>query len=208
MKNTVNLTYTIRNNADLTFYRTENQMTNLVALYRKFDFLGLDPGPIRDVQYVTSPMSDMEDVLNIALDTTDMDEVAVLREAHVFADVFQNVTSIKINRTDVTSMFVGLEIAMLMTAESRAHFVDRIKYCCVFTKDQIVRSMDTPDGTIFYIWDKKTNRPMRDINIDGIWDAFLSELENVYDLDSEHRPMMKYVVMNCQSEPKITKVSL
>lgn len=208
MKNTVNLIYTIRNNADRTFYRTENQMTNLVALYRKFDFLGLDPGPIRDVQYVTSPMSDMEDVLNIGLDVTDMDEVTVLREAHVFADVFQNVTSIKINRTDVTSMFVGLEIAMRMTAESRAYFSDRIRYCCAFRTDQIVRSMDTPDGTIFYIWDKKTNRPMRDINVDGIWDEFLSELENVYDLDSEHRPMMKYVVMNCQSEPKITKASL
>lgn len=208
MKKYVNLIYTIRNNADQTFYRTENQMTNLVALYRKFDFLGLDPGPIRDVQYVTSPTSDMEDVLNIALDTTDMDEVTVLRQAHVFADVFHNVTSIKINRTDVTSMFVGLEIAMRMTAESRAYFVDRIRYSCAFRTDQIVRSMDTPDGTIFYIWDKKTNRPMRDINVDGIWDEFLSELENVYDLDSEHRPMMKYVVMNCQSEPKITKVSL
>lgn len=208
MNKCVNLTYVIRNNADLTFYRTENQMTNLVALYRKFDTLGLDPGPIRDVRYVTSPMSDMEDVLNIGLDTTDMDEVTVLREAHVFADVFHNVTSIKINRTDVTSMFVGLEIAMRMTAESRAHFADRIRYCCVFRTDQIVRSMDTPDGTIFYIWDEKTNRPMRDINVDGIWDEFLSELENVYDMDSEHRPMMKYVVMNCQSEPKITKVSL
>lgn len=208
MKKYVNLIYTIRNNADQTFYRTENQMTNLVALYRKFDFLGLDPGPIRDVQYVTSPMSDMEDVLNIGLDTTDMDEVTVLREAHVFADVFQNVTSIKINRTDVTSMFVGLEIAMRMTAESRAHFADRIRYCCAFRTDQIVRPMDMPDGTIFYIWDKKTDRPMRDINVDGIWDEFLSELENVYDLDSEDRPMMKYVVMNCQSEPKITKVSL
>ena len=33
----VHLAYTIRNTADLTFYRTENQMTNLVALYRKFD---------------------------------------------------------------------------------------------------------------------------------------------------------------------------
>lgn len=208
MKKYVNLIYTIRNNADLTFYRTENQMTNLVALYRKFDTLGMDPGPIRDVQYVTCPMSDMEDVLNIGLDTTDMDEVTVLRQAHVFADVFQNVTSIKINRTDVTSMFVGLEIAMRMTAESRAHFADCIRYCCAFRTDQIVRSMDTPDGTIFYIWDKKTNRPMRDINVDGIWDEFLSELENVYDLDSEDRPMMKYVVMNCQSEPKITKVSL
>lgn len=146
--------------------------------------------------------------LNIGLNVTDMDEVTVLREAHVFADVFHNVTSIKINRTDVTSMFVGLEIAMRMTAESRAHFADRIRYCCAFRTDQIVRSMDTPDGTIFYIWDKKTNRPMRDINVDGIWDEFLSELENVYDLDSEDRPMMKYVVMNCQSEPKITKVSL
>lgn len=39
MNKCVNLTYVIRNNADLTFYRTENQMTNLVALYRKFDFL-------------------------------------------------------------------------------------------------------------------------------------------------------------------------
>lgn len=210
MKNTVNLTYTIRNNADLTFYRTENQMTNLVALYRKFDTLGLDPGPIRDVQYVTCPRSDVDDILNIALDVTDMDEVSVLREAHVFADVFDKVSSILINhRTDITTMFVGLEIGMRMTPESRAHFADRIKYCCVnLTTDQVVKSMDTPDGTIFYIWNKKTNRPMRDINVDGVWDAFLSELENVYDLDSKHRPMMKYVVMNCQSEPKITKASL
>lgn len=208
MKNYVNLIYTIRNNADQTFYRTENQMTNLVALYRKFDFLGLDPGPIRDVQYVTCPRGDVDDVLNIGLDTTDMDEVAVLRQAHVFADVFHNVTSIKISRTDVTSMFVGLEIAMRMTAESRAHFADRIKYCCAFRTDQIVKAMDTLDGTIFYIWDKKTDRPMRDINIDGIWDEFLSELENVYDLDSKHRPMMKYVVMNCQRIPQISKASL
>lgn len=208
MKNYVNLIYTIRNNADQTFYRTENQMTNLVALYRKFDFLGLDPGPIRDVHYVTCPRGDVDDVLNIGLDTTDMDEVTVLRQAHVFADVFHNVTSIKISRTDVTSMFVGLEIAMRMTAESRAHFADRIKYCCSFRTDQIVKSMDTLDGTIFYIWDKKTDRPMRDINIDGIWDEFLSELENVYDLDSKHRPMMKYVVMNCQRIPQISKASL
>ena len=209
MNKCVNLTYVIRNNADLTFYRTENQMTNLVALYRKFDTLGMDPGPIRDVQYVTCPRSDLDDVLNIELDVTDMDEVTVLREAHVFADVFHDVRSISINRTDITTMFVGLEIAMRMTAESRAHFADRIKYCCVnLTTDQVVKSMDTPDGTIFYIWNKKTNRPMRDINVDGVWDAFLSELENVYDLDSETRPMMKYVVMNCQSEPKITKASL
>lgn len=208
MNKCVNLTYVIRNNADLTFYRTENQMTNLVALYRKFDYLGLDPGPIRDVQYVTCPRGDVDDVLNIALDVTDMDEVTVLRQAHVFADVFQKVSSISINRTDITNMFVGLEIAMRMTDESRAHFADRIKYCRVFTTDQIVRSMDTPDGTIFYIWDKKTDRPMRDINVDGIWDEFLSELENVYDLDSEHRPMMKYVVMNCQRIPQISKASL
>ena len=208
MKNTVNLTYTIRNNADLTFYRTENQMTNLVALYLKFDTLGLDPGPIRDVQYVTCPRSDVDDILNIALDVTDMDEVSVLREAHVFADVLDEVRSISINRTDITNMFVGLEIAMRMTTESRAHFADRIKYCCVYTTDQVVKSMDTPDGTIFYIWDKKTDRPMRDINVDGIWDEFLSELENVYDLDSETRPMMQYVVMNCQRIPQITKASL
>ena len=208
MNKCVNLTYVIRNNADLTFYRTENQMTNLVALYRKFDTLGLDPGPIRDVQYVTCPRSDVDDILNIALDVTDMDEVTVLREAHVFADVFHDVRSMSINRTDITNMFVGLEIAMRMTAESRAHFADRIKYCCVFTTDQIVKSMDTPDGTIFYIWDKKTDRPIRDINVDGIWDEFLSELENVYDLDSEDRPMMQYVVMNCQRIPQISKVSL
>lgn len=208
MNKCVNLTYVIRNNADLTFYRTENQMTNLVALYRKFDILGMDPGPIRDVQYVTCPRSDVDDVLNIALDVADMDEVTVLRQAHVFADVFQKVSSISINRTDITNMFVGLELGMRMTDESRAHFADRIKYCCVYAKDQIVKAMDTPDGTIFYIWDKKTNRPMRDINVDGIWDEFLSELENVYDLDSEHRPMMQYVVMNCQFEPGITKASL
>ena len=208
MNKCVNLTYVIRNNADLTFYRTENQMINLVALYRKFDTLGMDPGPIRDVQYAMCPRSDLDDVLNIALDVTDMDEVTVLRQAHVFADVFRKVSSISINRTDITNMFVGLEIGMRMTAESRAHFADCIKYCCVYTKDQIVKSMDTPDGTIFYIWDKKTNRPMRDINVDGIWDEFLSELENVYNLDSEHRPMMKYVVMNCQCEPTITKASL
>lgn len=208
MNKCVNLTYVIRNNADLTFYRTENQMTNLVALYRKFDTLGLDPGPIRDVQYVTCPRSDVDDILNIALDVTDMDEVTVLRQAHVFADVFHDVRSMSINRTDITNMFVGLEIAMRMTAESRAHFADRIKYCCVFTTDQIVKSMDTPDGTIFYIWDKKTDRPIRDINVDGIWDEFLSELENVYDLDSEDRPMMQYVVMNCQRIPQISKVSL
>lgn len=208
MNKCVNLTYVIRNNADLTFYRTENQMTNLVALYRKFDTLGMDPGPIRDVQYVTCPRSDVDDILNIALDVTDMDEVTVLREAHVFADVFHDVRSISINRTDITNMFVGLEIAMRMTAESRAHFADRIKYCCVYTTDQVVKSMDTPDGTIFYIWNKKTNRPMRDINVDGVWDAFLSELENVYDLDSETRPMMQYVVMNCQRIPQITKASL
>lgn len=208
MNKYVNLSYTIRNNADLTFYRTENQMTNLVALYRKFDTLGMDPGPIRDVQYVTCPRSDLDDVLNIELDVTDMDEVTVLREAHVFADVFHDVRSISINRTDITNMFVGLEIAMRMTAESRAHFADRIKYCCVYTTDQVVKSMDTPDGTIFYIWNKKTDRPVRDMNVDGIWDEFMSELENVYDLDSKHRPMMKYVVMNCQSEPKITKASL
>lgn len=55
MKKYVHLTYIIRNDADLTFYRTENQMNNLLALYRKFDTLGLDPGPIRDVQYVMSP---------------------------------------------------------------------------------------------------------------------------------------------------------
>lgn len=200
MNKYVNLSYTIRNNADLTFYRTENQMTNLVALYRKFDTLGMDPGPIRDVQYAMCPRSDMDDVLNIELDVTDMDEVTVLRQAHVFADVFKDVRSMFINRTDITSMFVGLEIAMRMTAESRAHFADRIKYCCVFTTDQVVKSMDTPDGTIFYIWNKKTNRPIRDINVDGIWDELLS--------DSEHRPMMKYVVMNCQFEPTITKVSL
>ena len=208
MNKCVNLTYTIRNNADLTFYRTENQMTNLVALYLKFDTLGMDPGPIRDVQYVTCPRSDADDILNIALDVTDMDEVTVLRQAHVFADVLDEVRSILINRTDITNTFVGLEIAMRMTAESREYFADRIKYCCVYTTDQVVKSMDTLDGTIFYIWDKKTNRPMRDINVDGIWDEFLSELENVYDLDSEHRPMMKYVVMNCQFEPKIAKVSL
>lgn len=208
MNKCVNLTYTIRNNADLTFYRTENQMTNLVALYLKFDTLGMDPGPIRDVQYVTCPRSDADDILNIALDVTDMDEVTVLRQAHVFADVLDEVRSILINRTDITNTFVGLEIAMRMTAESREYFADRIKYCCVYTTDQVVKSMDTLDGTIFYIWDKKTNRPMRDINVDGIWDEFLSELENVYDLDSEHRPMMKYVVMNCQFEPKITKASL
>ena len=208
MNKCVNLTYVIRNNADLTFYRTENQMTNLVALYRKFDILGMDPGPIRDVQYVMSPTSDMEDILSIDLDVTDMDEVTVLRQAHVFADVFHEVRSMSINRTDITTMFVGLEIGMRMTAESRANFADRIKYCCVCTTDQIVRSMDTPDGTIFYIWNKKTNRPMRDINVDGIWDELLSELENVYDLDSEHRPIMRYVVMNCQFEPKITKASL
>ena len=209
MNKCVNLTYVIRNNADLTFYRTENHMTNLVALYRKFDTLGLDPGTIRDVQYVTCPRSDVDDILNIALDVTDMDEVTVLRQAHAFADVFQKVNSILIDhRTDITNMFVGLEIAMRMTTESRAHFADRIKYCCVYTTDQIVKSMDTPDGTIFYIWDKKTDRPMRDINVDGVWDAFLSELENVYDLDSEHRPMMEYVVMNCQRIPQISKVSL
>lgn len=208
MNKCVSLTYVIRNNADLTFYRTENQMTNLVALYRKFDTLGMDPGPIRDVQYVTCPRGDVDDVLNIALDVTDMDEVTVLRQAHVFADVFRKVSSISINRTDITNMFVGLELGMRMTDESRAHFADRIKYCCVFTKDQIVKAMDTLDGTIFYIWDKKTNRPMLDINVDGIWDEFLSELENVYDLDSEHRPMMQYVVMNCQFEPWITKASL
>lgn len=208
MNKCVNLTYVIRNNADLTFYRTENQMTNLIALYLKFDTLGLNPGPIRDVRYGMSPTSDMDDILNIDLDVTDMDEVSVLRQAHVFADVLDEVRSMSINRTDITNMFVGLEIAMRMTAESRAQFADHIKYCCVFTKDQIVKSMDTPDGTIFYIWDKKTNRPMRDINVDGIWDEFLSELENVYDLDSEHRPMMKYVVMNCQFEPEITKASL
>lgn len=204
----VHLAYTIRNTADLTFYRTENQMTNLVALYRKFDTLGMDPGPILDVEYIMCPMSDMEDILNISLDITDMDEVTVLRQAHVFADVFHDVRSISINRTDITNMFVGLELNMRMTDESRAHFADRIKYCCVVTTDQIVKSMDTPDGTIFYIWDKKTDRPMRDINIDGIWDVFLSELENVYDLDSEHRPMMKYVVMNCQRIPQISKASL
>lgn len=208
MNKHVNLSYVIRNNADLTFYRTENQMTNLVALYRKFDTLGMDPGPIRDVQYAMSPTSDHDDVLNIALDVTDMDEVTVLRQAHVFADVFQKVNSISINRTDITNMFVGLEIAMRMTRESRAYFADRIRYCCAFTTDQIVKSMDTPDGTIFYIWDKKTDRPMRDINVDGIWDAFLSELENVYDLDSKDRPMMKYVVMNCQRIPQISKASL
>ena len=208
MKKCVNLTYVIRNNADLTFYRTENQMTNLVALYRKFDTLGMDPGPIRDVQYVTCPRSDVNDILNIALDVTDMDEVTVLRQAHVFADVFQKVNSISINRTDITNMFVGLELGMRMTDESRAHFTDRIRYCCAFRTDQIVKSMDTPDGTIFYIWDEKTNRPMCDINVDGIWDEFLSELESVYDLDSEDRPMMKYVVMNCQFEPEITKASL
>lgn len=208
MNKCVNLTYVIRNNADLTFYRTENQMTNLVALYRKFNTLGMDPGPIRDVQYVTCPMSDLDDILNIELDVTDMDEVSVLREAHVFADTFHDVRSISINRTDITNMFVGLEIAMRMTTESRAHFADRIKHCCVYTTNQVVKSMDTPDGTIFYIWNKKTDRPMWDINVDGIWDEFLSELENVYDLDSEDRPMMKYVVMNCQFEPEITKVSL
>lgn len=208
MNKCVNLTYVIRNNADLTFYRTENQMTNLVALYRKFDTLGMDPGPIRDVQYVTCPRGDVDDVLNIALDVTDMDEVTVLRQAHVFADVFKDVRSISINRTDITNMFVGLEIAMRMTEESRAHFADRIKYCCVCTTDQVVRSMDTPDGTIFYIWNKKTHRPIRDINVDGIWDEFLSELENVYDMDSETRPMMKYVVMNCQCIPQISKASL
>lgn len=208
MNKCVNLTYVIRNNADLTFYRTENQMTNLVALYRKFDTLGIDPGPIRDVQYVTCPRSDVDDILNIALDVTDMDEVTVLREAHVFADVFHDVRSISINRTDITNMFVGLEIAMRMTAESREYFADRIKYCCVYTTDQVVKSMDTPDGTIFYIWNKKTDRPVRDMNVDGIWDEFMSELENVYDLDSETRPMMKYVVMNCQSIPQISKASL
>ena len=208
MNKCVNLTYVIRNNADLTFYRTENHMTNLIALYRKFDTLGLNPGPIRDVQYVTCPRGDVDDILNITLDVSDMDEVTVLRQAHAVADVFQKVNSISINRTDITNMFVGLEIAMRMTAESRAHFADRIKYCCVVTTDQIVKSMDTPDGTIFYIWDKKTNRPMRDINVDGIWDEFLSELENVYDLDSETRPMMKYVVMNCQCIPQISKASL
>lgn len=208
MNKCVNLTYVIRNNADLTFYRTENQMTNLIALYLKFDTLGLDPGPIRDVRYGMSPTSDMDDILNIDLDVTDMDEVTVLRQAHVFADVLDEVRSISINRTDITNMFVGLEIGMRMTAESRAHFADRIKYCCVFTKDQIVKPMDTPDGTIFYIWNKKTDRPVRDINVDGIWDEFLSELENVYDLDSEHRPMMKYVVMNCQLIPQISKASL
>lgn len=208
MNKCVNLTYVIRNNADLTFYRTENQMTNLVALYRKFDTLGLDPGPIREVQYVTCPRGDVDDVLNIALDVTDMDEVTVLRQAHVFADVFQKVNSISINGTDITNMFVGLELDMRMTDESRAHFADRIKYCCVYTTDQVVRSMDTPDGTIFYIWNKKTHRPIRDINVDDVWDAFLSELENVYDLDSEHRPMMKYVVMNCQCIPHISKASL
>lgn len=208
MNKYVNLSYTIHNNADLTFYRTENQMTNLVALYRKFDTLGMDPGPIRDVQYAMCPRSDMDDILNIELDVTDMDEVTVLRQAHVFADVFKDVRSMFINRTDITNMFVGLELGMRMTAESRAHFADRIKYCCVCTTDQVVKSMDTPDGTIFYIWNKKTDRPMRDINVDGIWDEFLSELENVYDLDSEHRPMMKYVVMNCQLDPKITKASL
>ena len=208
MNKCVNLTYVIRNNADLTFYRTENQMTNLVALYRKFDTLGLDPGPIRDVQYVTCPRSDVDDILNIALDVTDMDEVTVLRQAHAVADVFQKVNSISIDRTDITNMFVGLEIAMRMTTESRAYFADRIQYCCVYTTDQVVKSMDTPDGTIFYIWDKKTNRPMRDMNVDGIWDEFLSELENVYDLDSETRPMMKYVVMNCQCIPQISKASL
>ena len=200
MNKCVNLTYVIRNNADHTFYRTENQMTNLVALYRKFDTLGMDPGPIRDVEYIMCPMSDMEDILNISLDITDMNEVAVFRQAYVFADVFRKVSGISINRTDITNMFVGLELGMRMTAKNRAHFADRIKYCCVFTKDQIVKSMDTPDGTIFYIWDKKTNRPMRDINVDGIWDELLSE--------SENRPMMKYVVMNCQFEPKITKASL
>lgn len=208
MNKCVNLTYVIRNNADLTFYRTENQMTNLVALYRKFDTLGLDPGPIRDVQYVTCPRGDVDDVLNIALDVTDMDEVTVLREAHVFADVFHDVRSMSINRTDITNMFVGLELGMRMTDESRAHFADRIKYCCVFTTDQIVKAMNTPDGTIFYIWNKKTDRPVRDINVDGIWDEFLSEFENVYDMDSEHRPMMKYVVMNCQRIPQISKASL
>lgn len=208
MNKCVNLTYVIRNNADLTFYRTENQMTNLVALYRKFDTLGLDPGPIRDVQYAMCPRSDLDDVLNIELDVTDMDEVTVLRQAHVFADVFRKVSSISINRTDITNMFVGLELDMRMTDESRAHFADRIKYCCVCTTDQVVKSMDTPDGTIFYIWNKKTNRPMWDMNVDGIWDEFMSELENVYDLDSKHRPTMKYVVMNCQLDPKITKASL
>ena len=204
MNKYVNLSYVIRNNADLTFYRTENQMTNLVALYRKFDTLGMDPGPIRDVQYVTCPTNDMDDILNIELDVTDMDEVTVLRQAHVFADVFHDVRSMSINRTDITNMFVGLELDMRMTDESRAHFADRI----FTTTDQIVKTMDTPDGTIFYIWNKKTDRPVRDINVDGIWDEFLSELENVYDLDSEHRPMMKYVVMNCQFEPTITKASL
>lgn len=208
MNKYVNLSYTIRNNADLTFYRTENQMTNLVALYRKFDTLGMDPGPIRDVQYAMCPRSDLDDVLNIELDVTDMDEVTVLRQAHVFADAFKDVRSMFINRTDITNMFVGLELDMRMTDESRAHFADRIKYCCVFTKDQIVKSMDTLEGTIFYIWNKKTDRPMWDMNVDGIWDEFLSELENVYDLDSKHRPMMKYVVMNCQLDPKITKASL
>lgn len=208
MNKCVNLTYVIRNNADLTFYRTENQMTNLIALYLKFDTLGLNPGPIRDVRYGMSPTSDMDDILNIDLDVTDMDEVTVLRQAHVFADVLDEVRSILINRTDVANMFVGLEIGMRMTDESRAYFADRIKHWCAFTRDQIAKSMDTPDGTIFYIWDKKANRPMRDINIDGILDDLLSELENVYDLDSEHRPMMKYVVMNCQFEPTITKASL
>ena len=208
MNKCVNLTYVIRNNADLTFYRTENHMTNLIALYRKFDTLGLNPGPIRDVQYVTCPRGDADDILNITLDVSDMDEVTVLRQAHAVADVFQKVNSISINRTDITNMFVGLEIAMRMTTESRAYFADRIKYCCVYTKDQIVKSMDTPDGTIFYIWNKKTDRPVRDMNVDGIWDEFLSELENVYDLDSETRPMMKYVVMNCQRIPQISKASL
>lgn len=208
MNKCVYLTYVIRNNADLTFYRTENQMTNLIALYLKFDTLGFDPGPIRDVRYGISPTSDMDDILNIELDVTDMDEVTVLRQAHVFADVLDEVRSISINRTDVTTMFVGLELGMRMTAESRAHFADRIKYCCVCTTDQVVKSMDTPDGTIFYIWNKKTDRPVRDMNVDGIWDEFMNELENVYDMDEEHRPMMKYVVMNCQFEPKITKASL
>lgn len=197
----IEVRYSINNPGKETLDRTENVKDTLCDIFDAIEYESLRPY-IRDLRYISSTMGG-PDFLTIKF--VNKNTIKTFAMARTIGETIgYPCTSISIKGLKSDDLFIGLKVGIRMTERQRNDIGEKL-LPPVRRQLDMVDFVDLPDGTVFYIRDRKTKAIRR------MWEpepAALSEFEFELEESFGYNEDPQRVLMQEINVPTYSQVSL
>lgn len=173
----IEVRYSIKNPGKDTLDRSENVKDTLCDVFDAIEYESLRPY-IRDLRYASTTM-ECPDFLIIKF--VNKNDIETFTMARIIGEAIGDcVTKTSIGGLEVDNFFIGLKVGIRMTKTQQDNIGEKL-LPEIRRQLDMVDSMDLPDGTVFYIRNRRTKAIRRMWNPEPVaLSGFELELEEVF----------------------------